>query len=143
MMKAPWKWFTESMGAAREAGRLQSLLTLERSRTEALKSALAEYRSKYEQGVAERFLTARVTHQAFAFASDDAIQQFAALQPDEKLAEITRLTRMVAREQARVTEMSDANAQLNAMLKQLRRGEISPKSRAITEEEFGEMFDDV
>lgn len=143
MMKAPWKWFTESMSAARESGRLQSLLTLERSRTEALKSALAEYRSKYEQVVAERSLTTRVTLQAFAFASDDAIQQFAALQPDEKVAEITRLTRMLAREQARVTEMSDANAQLNAMLKQLRRGEISPKSRAITEEEFGEMFDDV
>ena len=77
----------------------------------------------------------------FAYASDDAITAQAAMQPAAKDARIVDLTQRLAREQAKVYELGDANAKLNQSLKEERRAQAGKPMRVPppTLDEFDEL----
>lgn len=135
------KWLEDLLDRLREAGRYKTLLALETSKSAALSRALSEYKTKYDRLVAAAELESKVILQGFAFASDVVIARWTQANQLEQIDELARLTRALAREQAKVYDLADVNAVLNRELKAAKRGEITPATRAITEELFGAEFD--
>lgn len=108
---------------AASAGRFSTLLDLEQEISQTLRDRLEEAQQFIDQTRADRRAFEIGQMRVFAYASDEQIKRWAAatVPDDAKAEEIARLTRMLAREQARVTELGEALDGANQQLRGIRR----------------------
>lgn len=101
---------------------------------EGINSRLVSLIETHEKRVRELEHQIGTEQRIWRYASDAAIAEWAKASDDEKVAEISRLTRMLARESARCMELGTANSELVRRIKSL-----TQPDRKTTEQQLREV----